>query len=174
MNTIPELKEVVVKWEDRRLAPPFDRGTVRTDLKYVEQMRFEAKCFGFTFPIDEPPERGGTNVAPDPLAFFVTGAASCFLNQIARVVMIKNHSIDDIEMIARAHWDRANAREFTDMIYDIRLTGSESKERAIELLHDAEKRCFTHRTLSRAIPMTSNVYLNGTLITTNTIGPANH
>lgn len=174
MKTIPELKEVVLKWEDRRLAPPYDRGTVRTDLKIIEQMHFEAKCFGFTIPIDEPPERGGRNEAPDPLVYFVTGAASCFLNNLERAILIKNVNIDDAEITARAHWDRAKTREFTDMIYDIRLTGQESKEKAIEALHDAENRCFTHRTLSKAIPMTSNLYLNGNLITTHTVGPDNH
>ncbi len=172
MKTIPELKEVVLQREQRRLAMGKDIGTIRADVRNIEQLHFEAKCFGFSIDTDEPPERGGTHTALDPLGYFIIGAASCFLTQVAREIMIRNLNIDTMEITARAHYDVARTREFSDMIYDLRLTGNETPEKTIELLHAAENRCFPHRTLSKAIPLTTNLSLNGTTITSHTMGPS--
>ena len=172
MRTIPKLKDVVVEREKTRVASiGRDIGTKRADIKNIEHLRHEAKAHGFTLVVDEPPERGGTHKGLDPLGYFVVGAASCFLNQFARVIMIRDLKIDDLEITARAHYDMAKTRDFIDFIYDVRLKGSETDENVKGLLLEAEKRCFTHKTLGKAIPMTSNVSLNGALVTSHTIGP---
>ena len=158
--------------EVRRQSLGRDVGTKRVDIKQVEQLRHEASAHGFNLTIDEPEERGGTHKGLDPLGYFITGAASCFLNQFARTVIIRDLNVDTLEMTARAHYDMAKTRDFSDFIYDVRLTGKESKENVTELLYEAESRCFVHNTLKKAIPLTSNVYLNGELITSHTIGPS--
>ena len=131
MKTIPYLKDAVIKLDQNR-GKMEDIGTIRVDLKNVEQLKHEGKTSGFTVFVDEPGERGGTNTATNPLSYFLLGAASCFLTQIARSTIINNYNIDTMEVTARAHFRRAT-REFTEIIYDIRLTGQEDKERTIEL-----------------------------------------
>jgi uncharacterized OsmC-like protein len=169
MKTIPHLKEAVIKLDENR-GKMEDMGTIRVDVRNVEQLKHEARTSGFTLFVDEPEERGGTNAATNPLSYFVLGAASCFLTQIARSTIINGYEIDSMEVTARGHF-RRTTREFTEVIYDIRLTGSESNDRTIELLHDAESRCFVHQTLKKSLPLISNLSMNGTLLVTSTVGP---
>jgi len=171
MKTIPELRETVRAREQRRLTLGRDIGTKRVEVKHVEQLRHEVATHGFNLVVDEPEERGGTHSGPDPLAYFVTGAASCFLNQFARTIIIRDLKIDSLEMTARAHYDMAKNREFLDFIYDVRLIGSETRENVSELMHEAERRCFVHQTLKKALPLTTNVYLNGERVVSHTLGP---
>lgn len=171
MKTIPELNAAVLGLEKQRTKVGGDIGTVRIDLTNIEQMRYEAKSEGFTLTVDEPVRRGGTNKGLHPLGYFILGAASCFLTQFARVTIIKNMKIDTMEMTATAHYDRSKLRRFTDIIYDVRLTGSESKENTIELLHEAQNRCFAHQSLKQTVPLTTNLSLNGIRIASSTVGP---
>ncbi|MGI0080024.1 MAG: OsmC-related (seleno)protein [Nitrososphaerales archaeon] len=173
MKTIPELREAVLKLDEQRGRMPRDVTTIRIDVRNLEQMHLEGLLEGFSVSVDEPPQRGGTNAGPSPLHYFLLGAASCFLTQMARVAIIKEMKIDSMEITARAHADRAKSRRFIDMIYDIRATGTETKDKTIELLHQAEEMCFVHNTLKSVIPMTSNLSLNGTQIATHTLGPGN-
>lgn len=143
-------------------------ATVVVDLTHTEGMRHEAKSEGLTLIIDEPPSRGGTDAGMNPLSLFVAGAASCFLTQLVRVAQARHLKMDGIQITAKAHHDK---REFTDVIYDVRLTGSEGKENALELLRAGEDRCFPNQTLKKAIPVTYNLSLNGNHLTSHTMGP---
>ena len=66
--------------------------------------------------------RGGKGTGPTALGYFVIGAASCLMMQYANVLKEKPMAVESIKMLARAHNDR-DARVFTDMIYQIDLTG---------------------------------------------------
>jgi putative redox protein len=171
MKTVPQLKDTVIKLEEQRPTIGNNIGTVRVDVKNVEQVRNEAILRGFSVTVDEPVERGGTNSGPGSLNYFVLGAASCFLTQMVKVSMIKNLKIDSMEITARAHTDTVKTRKFLDVIYDVRMTGDEAKEKLVDLLHEAEDRCFVHQTLKSSIPLTSNLSLNGTQIASHTLGP---
>jgi uncharacterized OsmC-like protein len=170
MKVVPELRDAVVRMDEQRKVPGKEITTVRIDLRTLEQLHHEAKAEGFTVHIDEPKERGGTATGCSPLHHFVIGAASCFLTQMARLTIVKNLKIDSMEILARAHADR-KSREFLDMIYDIKMTGSENKEEVIKLLHESEALCFVHQTLKKVIPLTSNLTFNGELLTTSALGP---
>jgi len=171
MKIIPELKEIVVNYEQKQKTMGNDIGTGRVDVVNIEHLRHEATSEGFTFTIDEPSERGGTNKGLHPLGHFIIGAASCLLNQCVRETISKDLRIDTLKVTARAHWDRAKSRSFTDMIFDIKITGAESKENVTELMHAVEGRCFAHQTLKKAIPVTTNVILNNVKIASNTLAP---
>lgn len=87
---------------------------------------------------------------------------------------MRDLKIGTLEMTARGHVDLAKVGgHMTDVIYDVRLTGSENKEKLVEVLHEAEGMCFVHQTLKRAIPITANISLNGTDVTSHTVGPNN-
>lgn len=146
-------------------------GTVRVDLKNLDHLHHEGKTEGFTLNVDEPKERQGTGSGPSPLAYFLFGAASCFLNQMVHVADYNKFRIDGVDIVARAHFDRAGSRKFIDFTYDVSLTSPESKEKSIELLNLAEERCYIHQTLKSTLPLTSNLTLNGMRVMSHTVGP---
>lgn len=171
MKTIPNLVEKVVDVDSRRAKKELETGTVRVDLKHLEQMKFEAKSEGFSYIIDEPGMQGGTNSGLKALGYFTIGAASCFATHVAKAIILNNLNIDTIEILARSHFDRSNTRRFTDIVYDLKLTGNETGEKLSELLTYAENTCYVHQTLKYILPLTTRVSMNGEELLTHTVGP---
>jgi uncharacterized OsmC-like protein len=139
-------------------------GTVRVDITHQDHKTFEAvfktEDKSFQLMIDEPEIRGGKGTGPTPLGYFVTGAASCLMMQYANVLKEKPMAVESIKMLARAHNDR-EARVFTDMIYQVDLTGTLSEADAKTLAKAASERCFVENTIAKALPITTEVRLNG-------------
>jgi len=137
-------------------------GAERVDLRRVEHLKVEVKKRHFTFYIDEPAERGGTDQGPNPLSYFIAGAASCLINQFLTDAIYKDVTLEDVEMTARGHFDRRMGGAFTEIIYDLRLTSPSSKEDVLSLAREAEEMCYAHQTLKKAgVKMTTNIFLNG-------------
>ena len=155
------IKEHVKKRNDADDAE-FLFGSERIDLRRVSHLKFEARKGPFKFLVDEPTERGGTNKAPNPLAYFVAGAASCLLNQYATLAIARDVRLDDIQLTARGHFDRRLDGAFEEVIYDIKLESSASPGSLVALAREAERMCYAHNTLKNAgVKMTTNLYLNG-------------
>lgn len=140
-------------------------GAERVDIKRVAHLKFEVRKRGFTFDVDEPRERGGTDQAPNPLAYFIAGAASCLMNQYAADAMSKDITLDELEMTARGHFDRRLGGAFDEIIYDVRISTDASKEAVLQLSRESEEMCYAHNTLKKAgVKMITNLYLNGKAI----------
>jgi|GEM_PF-382141 uncharacterized OsmC-like protein len=150
-------------------------GTIRVDLKHKEHLNFQgfAKEGGsFTLEIDEPPERGGHGRGPTPLNYFLLGIGSCLLMQWAKLSILENLGIDALEATVRGHIDRRIDGSFNDIIVDIRIRGrSEEAEKIRRVAKDCERLCFVHNTLRRALPLTTNIELNGQAVYKSTVGP---
>jgi len=137
-------------------------GSERVDLRRVDHLKVEARKRHFTFLVDEPEERGGTDQGPNPLAYFIAGAASCLINQFLTDAIYRGVKLDDVEMAARGHFDRRMEGAFKEIIYDLRLTSPSSKESIVSLAREAERMCYAHQTLKKAgVKMTTNIFLNG-------------
>jgi putative redox protein len=137
-------------------------GAERVDVKRVSHLEFEARKRDFTFTIDEPPERGGTDEGPNPLAYFVAGAASCLLNQYAVLAIARGINLDDLAVTARAHFNRVIGGSFEEVIYDLSISSDSSREKILELSKEAERMCYAHNTLMKAgVKMSTNLVLNG-------------
>lgn len=137
-------------------------GSDRVDLKRVDHLTMVASKRDFTFTVDEPPERGGKDKGPNPLAYFIAGAASCLMNQYLTDSVFRGVEIRDLEMTARGHFDRRIGGSFSDIVYDLRLSSSSSAEDILSLAKEAETMCYAHNTLKKAgVKMTTNVFLNG-------------
>jgi uncharacterized OsmC-like protein len=137
-------------------------GAERVDLKRVEHLKFEVRKRHFKFFVDEPDERGGKDEAPNPLAYFIAGAASCLMNQYATLAIARDIPISTMELTARGHFDRRTGGAFEDVIYDLRLSSRASKETIIDLAREAERMCYAHNTLKKAgVKMITNLSLNG-------------
>ncbi len=141
-------------------------GAERIDLKRVDHLTLEARKREFTFVVDEPPERGGKDKGPNPLAYFIAGAASCLVNQFLTDAIYRGIELDGVELTARGHFDRKLGGTFNEIIYDLRLESPSAKEPILELAREAEEMCYAHNTLKKAgVKMTTNLFLNGTQIT---------
>jgi len=137
-------------------------GAERVDLRRVDHLKVEARKRHFTFYVDEPAERGGTDQGPNPLAYFIAGAASCLINQFLTDAIYRNVNLGDVQLEARGHFDRRMGGAFKEIIYDLRLTSPSPEEDILSLSREAEKMCYAHQTLKKAgVKMTTNVYLNG-------------
>jgi putative redox protein len=137
-------------------------GAERVDLRRVDHLQFEARKRDFVFYIDEPAERGGTDKGPNPLAYFIAGAASCLMNQYATLAISRDIPLGDMELTARGHFDRRLGGAFEEIYYDLRLESPASEEVILDLSKEAERMCYAHNTLKRAgVKMVTNLFLNG-------------
>jgi uncharacterized OsmC-like protein len=137
-------------------------GSERVDLRLLDHLTLEARKRGFRFAVDEPEERGGKDTGPNPLAYFVAGAASCLVNQFLTDAIYRGVKLEDVVMSARGHFDRRLGGAFTEIIYDLRLTSPSPRKEIAHLAQEAESMCYAHQTLKKAgVKMTTNIFLNG-------------
>jgi uncharacterized OsmC-like protein len=149
-------------------------GTIRIDLRHVEHLNFQGivkEGGNFVLEIDEPPQRDGYGKGPTPLNYFLIGAGSCLLMQWAKLALIEDLDIDNLEAIVLGHTDRRVDGYFTDFVFDINMTGNESPEKIKHVAKESERLCFVHNTLKRAVPVTTNVMLNSQVVYTSKLGP---
>ena len=162
MKTYPRLAAVVKKEDsERRSLTEPTIGTHRIDIELVEQLRFRASFGHFSFSIDEPPERGGTDAGLSPLAYFVAGAASCLMTQYAKLAVAKDVEIRSMKAVARGHFDRRIGGAFRDMIYEIAIESAADEGTIREIAREAELMCYAHNTLKNTVRMQTNLTLNG-------------
>jgi len=137
-------------------------GSERVDLRRLDHLKVEARKRHVTFYVDEPAERGGTDQGPNPLAYFIAGAASCLINQFLTDAIYRNVNLEDVQLAARGHFDRRMGGAFEEIIYDLKLTSSSSEDDILSLAKEAEEMCYAHQTLKKAgVKMRTNIFLNG-------------
>ena len=159
-----ELAQVVKDYLQKRSQATdqeFLLATERADMKIVSGLKFEAHRRQFTFYVDEPPERGGTDAGPSPLAYFIGGAASCLLNQYAMLAMGRNIRLRGT-LSAKANFDRRLGGSFEAIEYEIKLESTASMDEISRISKEALGMCYANNTLRRAgVSITANVSLNG-------------
>lgn len=137
-------------------------GSERVDLRRIDHLTVEGRKRDFRFTVDEPWERGGKDKGPNPLAYFIAGAASCLLNQFLTDAIFRGVKLQDVELSARGHFDRRLGGAFTEIVYDIKLTSPSPRAAIASLAKEAEKMCYAHQTLLKAgVKMSTNITLNG-------------
>ncbi len=173
MKTRPELVEIAVNHLLSGRGGSI--GTIRIDAAQVEQLRYEVTLHPHAHHrliVDEPRERGGTDAGPSPLQFFLTGALTCLLNQIIKLLLVRELAIEAVSGTLRGHVHHRVDGGFTDLIYDVHLTGEASDDTLTTLAADAERYCYVHNTLRNAVPMTVRLHLNGRQVTERSSRPA--
>lgn len=124
---------------------------------------FSVKKGDFQYIVDEPPIRAGLDTAPNPLAFFLGGAATCYLSHFMMQAISREMLIDDLEMTARGRFDRrAVGGHLKRVVYDLRVETSAGPEQVTDVAARAEKMCYAHNTLVKAaVAIETRVILNG-------------
>jgi uncharacterized OsmC-like protein len=162
LKTHPKLVSIV-KAEDNERWNLIEAkiGTQRINVMLEEQLRFKASFGRFSFTIDEPPERGGTDAGLPPLAHFVAGAASCLMTQYAKLAIAKDVPLTSMKAVARGHFDRRVGGAFEEIIYEIAIESPASADSIREVAREAESMCYAHNTLKNSVRMTTKLTLNG-------------
>ena len=137
-------------------------GAERVDLKKLDHLKMKASKRKFSFLVDEPPERGGTDEGPNPLAYFIAGVASCLMNQFASDAIYREVELRDFEITARGHFDRRMGGAFSEIIYDVKFSTDSPMQTVLSLAKEAEEMCYAHNTLKKAgVRMVTNLIVNG-------------
>jgi uncharacterized OsmC-like protein len=165
LKILPEKADIVKDQIKIRLSSTGDDneyfGAERVDVTYTEHLMFTVKKAKHSFLVDEAEDRGGTDRAPNPLAYFLAGAASCLGMQYIKLAILKNVNLTSLAITVRGHYSRKMGGAFSEIIYVVRVESEENNSIIAELAEEAEKLCFVHQTLKNAVKLITNVYLNG-------------
>jgi uncharacterized OsmC-like protein len=161
---------VVADFDSRRAA---GRGNLAADRVVVDWIGpgtgpFRVRKRDFEFTVDEPLERGGADTAPNPLAFFLAGAASCLANHYVSLAIYDGLALTGLGIAAVGHFDRVLVGgAFRDITYDVRIETADPFDGADDLAQRADGMCFASNTLVNAgVLLTSRVRVNGTVVAT--------
>jgi uncharacterized OsmC-like protein len=161
---------VVADLAARRAAAP---GTLAADRVVVDWVGpgpapFRVRKRDFEFVVDEPLERGGTDTAPNPLAFFLAGAASCLANHYASLALTEGLPCTRLRIAAVGRFDRVLVGgAFREISYDVQIDTDGPVDGVPELAERADTMCFASNTLVNAgVQLTSTVRLNGAVVAT--------
>ena len=91
--------------------------------------------------------------------------------QYASLAIAKELPVESMKITARGHIKLDLPRAFSDLTFEVRLEGSVSQDEAQSLARDASAHCFAENTLCKAIPVTTEVYLNKEKVLTSTHSP---
>lgn len=171
------LVEIVRKGvEDRAKVPspdPFPR-VLRVEIEPIEHLTYRVRPTAephFEFYVDEPTERGGRDQGPSPITYFLTGVGSCLLNQFIRLAIARELPISVSSMTVKGVFERTVGGGFKEIVSELHIEGDATADGLKELAVDAEGYCYIHNTLSKAVRMTTELYLNGDHVATRVAGP---
>lgn len=129
---------------------------------------FRVRKGDFEFVVDEPSERGGQDSAPNPLAYFLGGAATCLLSHYMLCAIDQGMEFDALKVTARGRFNRVlTGGSFQEIIYDVKIDTPHDAAEVAALAERAESMCYAHNTLVEGkVAMTTNVQVNGQLAAT--------
>ena len=163
--------EVLAAWASRYL-PEQPAEEVPEDAPEGEVV-VEGKTTGFlqriqarnlTFPADEPLEKGGTNLGPNPYELLLAGLGACTSMTLRMYAGRKEWPLDSVRVTLRH--DRVHAKDCEDCERDtgmidvidkkLELQGDLTEEQRQRLL-DISAKCPVHRTLLNEIKIRSEL-----------------
>lgn len=155
----------LLRRRDAQAEEEFVFGAERVTIERVGEGNgpFRVRKRDFEFLVDEPPERGGTDSAPNPLAYFLAGAATCLLSHYMLCAIADDLRIDGLSLTARGRFNRRlTGGAFTEVVYDVKIESREERDAILRLAERAEEMCYAHNTLANAgVGLTQAVHLNG-------------
>lgn len=171
------LVDIVRKGVDARAnvpsPDPFPR-VLRVEIEPIEHLTYRVRPTAephFELYVDEPKDRGGNDKGPSPITYFLTGVATCLLNQFIRLAIARELPISVSSMTVKGVFERTIGGGFKEIVNELHIEGDITPEGLDELATDAEGYCYIHNTLSKAVRMTTELYVNGDHVATRVVGP---
>jgi uncharacterized OsmC-like protein len=139
------------------------RGLDQVEITVLEGLEYRARNphEAGMMQVGEPVDRGGTGEGSSPLSHFLTGAASCLLNQFIRSSVADDLPVRFTGAGARVEFSRAVGSGFERITVQIQGLGTLSTSEAQALVARAEQLCYIHVTLRRVVRMTTILVLDG-------------
>ncbi len=151
--------------------PGSGKTTIRAVAKLLEDMHIEGRVGKFHLESDEPAARGGTELGPTPLQYFVAGAAFCLITQMARFAPLYDVPLEEVQADVRAEFDIADkygmegpGGAFEQVTYAITVSSSAPPDQVRLLVEHAERACHSAQSLRQPVPVSIEVHLNGQLL----------
>jgi len=120
-----------------------------------------ASAGGFKWLSDEPPQRGGHGEGPTPLSYFLSGLGFCQLVHYTEHIIMDGLDIHSIEMSVVGTITKHRPRRFTEVTYEVRLTGHADAGGVKELARKAADDCYVTNTLKNACKVSGIIIYNG-------------
>lgn len=140
-------------------------GTERVDIELegVGNGPFKVRKKDWEWVVDEPPERGGTDSAPNPLAYFLSGSISCLLSHYMLCAIEEDVDVSELRVMARMRYNRAaEVSRVTEVLYNVRIASEADREQISQMVSRAQDMCYAHNTLAAAgVNLVTDVELNG-------------
>ncbi len=148
--------------------PALGQTTIRAVAKLLEDLHIEGRVGQFHLESDEPAARGGTDLGPTPLQYFVAGAAFCLLTQTARFAPLYDVPLEEVQADVRAEFNAADKfvtdgshGAFEQVTCALTIRSSAPPERVRLLIEHAERACHATQSLRQPVPVSTSVQLNG-------------
>jgi uncharacterized OsmC-like protein len=147
--------------------PESGKTTIRAVATLLEDMHIEGRVGKFRLESDEPAVRGGTDLGPTPLQYFVAGVAFCLITQLARFAPLYDVPLEDVQADVRAEFNIADKfglegpdGAFEQVTYALTLRSSAPPEQVRLLVEHAERACHAAQSLRQPVPFSLEVQLN--------------
>lgn len=109
----------------------------------------------FTLQVDEPPQLGGTDMAPGPVEYLAAGLCGCLTAGIATNAALFKTQLDKIEIEVEMDYDLSNVlaidrsgpKNVTELRYTVRLGGPAAKEAQARAKHTIDGKSPVRNTL---------------------------
>jgi len=164
----PELGQNFDSMRQRLASVGEDLATNAIEVRLVKDQHSEATIRGFTVTQDEPATAWGTAKGPTPTDYFVASIGFCENVIFARTASMAKLTVDSLETAVSGSWDRRGLFEidgtspfFKAITVETRVSTRDPVEKVAEVARLTHRRCPVHATLSRAIPMTFKLVVNG-------------
>jgi uncharacterized OsmC-like protein len=134
--------------------------TLRATAEIVHNTHLHGRIGRYEFDCDEPPERGGTDSAPSPLEYFMSGAAFCLLSQVVQFAPLYHVQLTDARVDFRASFDDSEkynlngpGAAFQKVIVKVTIDSPSPRSGVEQLIAHAERGCHAVQSLMVPVPV---------------------
>ena len=127
-----------------------------------------------TFNIDEPPELGGKDSAPNPVELVLAALGTCQEIMYSAYASVMDIQLDSVEVDLKGYldlkglfgMDETTPPGFSRINFETRLKSPASEEQLLQLIDTVENHCPVLDMLNRPLSVSGTAFVNGNKINT--------
>jgi len=145
----------------------------RADTRLEEGVRCSARVRDFPpIIVDEPPELGGADAAPNPVELLLVALGACQEIMYSAYASVMGVKLDSVKVNLRGYldlrglfgMDGAIPPGYQKIIFETEVNSPADTETVMKLVQTVESHCPVMDSLMRAIEVSGQVTLNGKLV----------
>lgn len=135
---------------------------MESNVKWNSQLSFTGNVRGLETSMDAPFDKGGTNRGPNPKEMLLNSISACAGMDVASILEGHKEDLLTLDISAAAELTNTTPSYFSSIKLIFKLSGGLKKESAIRAcVASMTKYCGVSYMLSKACPITYDVFLNG-------------